>query len=218
MVAKTGTPVTAREHSGAAYVIAVLVSQQNAVEAGSVDPGRVQPPLELPAREAGIDQEPAGVGFDDQRVARATGAENRHPACRGSRVRGPSARARDYHSAGHLEARWLPQRRAPARRTGLRQYGTTGTSFVVSRCIHTSLAEPVINRGLSRLGRARAAPKEEPVMIESSTHVGLDVHKKQIAVALLRAGEEQPLEWRVVNEPRAIRRLARRIKRKRWAR
>jgi len=50
-------------------------------------------------------------------------------------------------------------------------------------------------------------------MFESNTHVGLDVHKKQITVALLRPGEQQPVEWQVVNEPRAIRRLARRIER-----
>ena len=50
-------------------------------------------------------------------------------------------------------------------------------------------------------------------MIESSSHVGMDVHKKQIAVALLRPGEQEPVEWRVVNEPRAIRRMARRIER-----
>jgi transposase len=50
-------------------------------------------------------------------------------------------------------------------------------------------------------------------MKERSTHVGLDVHKKQIAVALLRPGDSEPVEWKSANEPRAIRRLARRIER-----
>ena len=50
-------------------------------------------------------------------------------------------------------------------------------------------------------------------MFESSTHVGLDVHKNEIVVALLRPGEREPVQWRVVNEARGIRRLARRIQR-----
>ena len=50
-------------------------------------------------------------------------------------------------------------------------------------------------------------------MSQLSTHVGLDVHKKQITVALLRPGESDPVEWTIANEPRAVRRLARRIER-----
>jgi transposase len=41
----------------------------------------------------------------------------------------------------------------------------------------------------------------------------MDVHKKQIAVALLRPGSSEPVEWKIANEPRAVRRLARRIER-----
>jgi transposase len=41
----------------------------------------------------------------------------------------------------------------------------------------------------------------------------MDVHKKQIAVALLRPGASEPVEWKIANEPRAVRRLARRIER-----
>lgn len=50
-------------------------------------------------------------------------------------------------------------------------------------------------------------------MREASTFVGLDVHKKDIAVALLPAGSKDPLEWRVAHEPTAVRRLARRLQR-----
>jgi transposase len=50
-------------------------------------------------------------------------------------------------------------------------------------------------------------------MDERSTHVGLDVHKKQIVVALLRPGSSEAVEWKIANEPRALRRLARRIQR-----
>ena len=50
-------------------------------------------------------------------------------------------------------------------------------------------------------------------MIESTTYVGMDVHKKEIVVALLRPGVEEPIEWKLPNEPRAIRRLAKRLRR-----
>ena len=46
-----------------------------------------------------------------------------------------------------------------------------------------------------------------------TTYVGLDVHKKDIVVAMLPAGETEPVEWKLVNEPRAIRRLAKRLRR-----
>lgn len=50
-------------------------------------------------------------------------------------------------------------------------------------------------------------------MSQSSTHVGLDVHKKQIVVALVRPEAREAVEWKVANEPRAVRRMARRIAR-----
>ena len=50
-------------------------------------------------------------------------------------------------------------------------------------------------------------------MSEPSTHVGMDVHKKDIFVALLRPGSNEPIEWKLRNEPRAVRRLARRFRR-----
>ena len=50
-------------------------------------------------------------------------------------------------------------------------------------------------------------------MGEPSTFVGLDVHRKDIAVAMLVTGPEGLLEWRVANEPRAVRRLAKKLQR-----
>lgn len=50
-------------------------------------------------------------------------------------------------------------------------------------------------------------------MSEATTYVGLDVHKKEISIAVLLPGVEKPLEWSCKNEPRAVRRLARRLKR-----
>ncbi len=48
-------------------------------------------------------------------------------------------------------------------------------------------------------------------MEKVSTHVGLDVHKRDIVVALLRAGQDEVVEWKVPNEDRGIRRLVRKL-------
>jgi transposase len=45
------------------------------------------------------------------------------------------------------------------------------------------------------------------------TYVGLDVHKKSIAITLLPARGGEPVEWQEPNEIRAVHRLARRLKR-----
>lgn len=50
-------------------------------------------------------------------------------------------------------------------------------------------------------------------MREPSTFVGMDVHRKDIAVAMLVAGSAGPVEWRVANEPSAVRRLAKKLQR-----
>jgi transposase len=48
-------------------------------------------------------------------------------------------------------------------------------------------------------------------MGESITHVALDAHKKFLQVAMLEAGKEKPVEWQVVHESSAVRRMAKRI-------
>lgn len=50
-------------------------------------------------------------------------------------------------------------------------------------------------------------------MSKASTFVGLDVHKNTIVVALLRPGQDTPLEWKLANEPGAVQRLVRKLER-----
>jgi hypothetical protein len=39
---------------------------------------------------------------------------------------------------------------------------------------------------------------------EPTTYVGMDVHKKDIVVALLAPDSQEPTEWKLRNEPRAF--------------
>jgi transposase len=50
-------------------------------------------------------------------------------------------------------------------------------------------------------------------MGEISTSVGMDVHKERIRVAMIRPGEREPVEWQVVNEVGALRRLGKKLMR-----
>ena len=50
-------------------------------------------------------------------------------------------------------------------------------------------------------------------MKEPSTFVGLDAHKDTIVVAMLPPGSMQAVEWKIVNEPGAVRRLAKKLER-----
>lgn len=69
-------------------------------------------------------------------------------------------------------------------------------------------------RGLPPKRRQSRKRREEPVMGErSTTYVGLDVHKKEIVVAMLLPGAKEAMTWKVANEPRAVRRMARKLKR-----
>jgi transposase len=45
------------------------------------------------------------------------------------------------------------------------------------------------------------------------TMVGMDVHKNDIKVAVLQPRKRKPEEWSLVNEPKAVRRLSRKLKR-----
>lgn len=46
--------------------------------------------------------------------------------------------------------------------------------------------------------------------MDNATHLGLDVHKDTIAVAVLRPGEAEPNERTIANTPEALRALVRR--------
>ena len=48
--------------------------------------------------------------------------------------------------------------------------------------------------------------------MSSITYVGLDVHKRTIAVAMLQTGTGEVQQWEVANEPTALRRLIRKLK------
>lgn len=50
-------------------------------------------------------------------------------------------------------------------------------------------------------------------MREPTTFVGMDVHKQDIAVAMLIEGQPGPVQWRVANEPTAVRHLGQKLRR-----
>ena len=50
-------------------------------------------------------------------------------------------------------------------------------------------------------------------MVEATTHVGLDVHKQSISVAMLLPGSVKTVQWEMRNEPAEVRRLVRRLRR-----
>ena len=50
-------------------------------------------------------------------------------------------------------------------------------------------------------------------MTMSTTYVGMDAHARTIQVSVLRPGASGPEEWQLANEPRAVKRLARRLHR-----
>ena len=68
--------------------------------------------------------------------------------------------------------------------------------------------EPSKNAGWRRRSQGRI--RKEPTM-EGTTFVGLDVHKVSINVAALLPGRDTPLEWRILNEPQAIRKMLKRV-------
>jgi transposase len=50
-------------------------------------------------------------------------------------------------------------------------------------------------------------------MDDAITYVGIDAHKKDLFIALLRGSDVQPTTWRIANEPQAVRRLVRKLER-----
>ena len=50
-------------------------------------------------------------------------------------------------------------------------------------------------------------------MTMGTTYAGMDAHARTIHVAVLRPGAKGPEEWQLANEPRAVKRLARRLRR-----
>ena len=48
-------------------------------------------------------------------------------------------------------------------------------------------------------------------MTMTTTYAGMDAHAATIRVAVLAPGAGKPEEWQLANEPRAVKRLARRL-------
>jgi transposase len=50
-------------------------------------------------------------------------------------------------------------------------------------------------------------------MEQVTTYVGIDAHKKDLFVAMVRGDERAPVTWQLANEPQAVRRLVRKLER-----
>ena len=61
--------------------------------------------------------------------------------------------------------------------------------------------------------RDQSRTREEPVMADVTTYVGLDVHQASIAVARLTGRDRTPETWEIPNDRAAVRRLARKLRR-----
>jgi transposase len=59
--------------------------------------------------------------------------------------------------------------------------------------------------------RRQSRIREEPVVSEITTHVGIDAHKRNLNVAMRVPGSSEPIEWQQANEARSVKRLARRL-------
>lgn len=59
--------------------------------------------------------------------------------------------------------------------------------------------------------RRQSRIRKEPVVDNGITYVGMDSHKKDIQVAMLLPDIYKPVEWTVANEPKAIRRMVKKI-------
>jgi transposase len=59
--------------------------------------------------------------------------------------------------------------------------------------------------------RCQSRIRKEPVVAKGITYIGLDAHKKFINVAMLLPRRKKPEEWKVDNEPKALKRLVRKL-------
>src|SRR5262245_41286 len=50
-------------------------------------------------------------------------------------------------------------------------------------------------------------------MKQVTTYVGIDAHKKDLFVAMLSGTQTTPVTWQLANEPKAVRRLVRKLER-----
>ena len=50
-------------------------------------------------------------------------------------------------------------------------------------------------------------------MKQVTTYVGIDAHKKDLFIAMLIGQQKTPVTWQLANEPKAVRRLVRKLER-----
>ena len=50
-------------------------------------------------------------------------------------------------------------------------------------------------------------------MKQLTTDVGIDAHKKDLFIAMLIGQQKTPVTWQLANEPKAVRRLVRKLER-----
>ena len=54
--------------------------------------------------------------------------------------------------------------------------------------------------------------RKESVVQKDTTYVGLDVHKDSISLAMLPRGEARVVEWKLVHEEAAVRKMVKKIR------
>jgi hypothetical protein len=61
--------------------------------------------------------------------------------------------------------------------------------------------------------RRQSRRRKEPVVKQVTTYVGIDAHKKDLFLTLLVGTESTPVSWTAPNEPKAVKRLVRKLER-----
>ena len=74
------------------------------------------------------------------------------------------------------------------------------------------VSAPAPRQNQSRTGSEHEGVGAEKMEQGTTLHVGLDVHARTIEVSVLRGGTKNREEWRLENEERAVRALARRLR------
>src|SRR5688572_18215896 len=90
----------------------------------------------------------------------------------------------------------------------------TGPQFVASFPTRSPGTTGWFDPPLTRIAAVRQPSRirREPAMDEPSTIVGLDVHRKSIAVCVLKPYTSEPWSFQVANQPARIRKLAERLR------
>lgn len=99
-------------------------------------------------------------------------------------------------------------RRLRLQKEGRRKDSAGSNRKVVLAAGDTDGLKPSQTAGWRSISQSRI--RREPAM-KRTTFVGLDVHKRWINVAVLLPGQDTPLEWRIANEPQAVRKMLQKV-------